>query len=227
VRAPTRPTYHRARIRIHTPLDFLVVSDHGEYMGVMPKLFEGDPLVADTALGKRLVKLAAEGKEMEGFALLIEQVNESRPDPEFNSEEVRRTVWNEIMEAGERYYEPGRFTTFLGWEWTSTPGGANLHRVVFMREGKQAGERFLPYTSFDSARPEDLWTWLDETSNEAQATFVAIPHNSNISAGLMFPTQDSEGKPITAEYARTRMRWEPVVEVTQIRPPDRGRGARR
>ncbi len=214
---PVVHPYNRAKIQIGTPLDFLVVSDHGEYMGVIPKLFEGDPLVSNSELGKHFLKLAEEGKEVEAFGILIGQINEQKPDPEFNSDVMRRTVWNEIMDAGERHYEPGRFTSFLGWEWSSTPGGANLHRVVFIREGKSVGRRFLPYTAFDSSRPEDLWTWLDETSKKTKATFVAIPHNSNISAGLMFPTTDSDGKPLTAQYARTRMRWEPLVEVTQIK----------
>ncbi len=214
---PVPHPFHKARIRIGTPLDFLVVSDHGEYMGVVPKILEGDPLVADTETGRLFRKLAAEGKEMEAFAILIGHVNAAKPDPDLNSPEVNRTVWGEIMDAAERHNDPGAFTTFLGWEWSSTPEGKNLHRVIFMKEGKKEGEQFLPFTSFDTPKPEGLWKWLDETSARTGASFIAIPHNSNISGGLMFPLKDSEGEPITAEYARSRMKWEPVVEMTQIK----------
>ncbi len=214
---PVIHPYHKARIQIHTPLDFLVVSDHGEYMGVVPKILQGDPLVANTEAGKRFRKLADEGREFEAFAELIAQVNAGVPDTDFNSPEINRTVWGEIMDAAERHNEPGKFTAFLGWEWSSTPNGANLHRVIFMREGKDKGKMFIPYTSFDSTKPEKLWKWLETTSEKAGANFLAIPHNSNISKGLMFPLMDSEGNPITKEYGETRMRWEPVVEMTQIK----------
>jgi hypothetical protein len=214
---PVIHPFHRARIQIGTPLDFLVVSDHGEYMGVVPKILQGDPLVANTEAGKRFRKLADEGKELEAFAELIAQVNAGTPDPDFISPEINRTVWGEIMDAAERHNEPGKFTTFLGWEWSSTPGGANLHRVIFIREGKEKGKEFIPYTSLDSSKPEQLWKWLKTTSEKTGTTFIAIPHNSNISKGLMFPLMDSEGNPISKQYAEDRMRWEPVVEMTQIK----------
>jgi hypothetical protein len=214
---PVIHPFHRARIQIETPLDFLVVSDHGEFMGVIPKILQGDPLVANTPTGKTFRKLADEGKEMEAFALLIGMVNTGKPDPALNSPEVNRTVWGEIMDAAERHNAPGKFTTFLGWEWSSTPGGANLHRVIFIREGKQTGKQFIPYSSFDSDKPEEMWQWLALTSEETGANFIAIPHNSNISKGLMFPLKDSFGKPISDQYAKNRMRWEPVVEMTQIK----------
>ncbi len=214
---PVVHPYHKARIRIGTPLDFLVVSDHGEYMGVIPMILQGDPRVSGSETAKQFKALSDAGKEAEAFAILIGQVNRGEPDPALNSPEVNRSVWNEIIDAAERNNEPGKFTSFLGWEWSSTPNGANLHRVVFMREGRSVGSRFLPYTALDSSKPEDLWAWLEKTAQASGATFAAIPHNSNISKGLMFPTEDSEGKPITAEYARTRMKWEPVVEITQIK----------
>jgi len=214
---PVVHPYNKAKIQIHTPLDFLVVSDHGEYMGVVPMIFQGNPLVADTKTGKLYRKMAEEGKELEVFKDLIQQVNSLEPHPDLYSEEINRTVWNEIMEAAERHNDPGNFTSFLGWEWSSTTGGANLHRVIFIKEGKDAGMKFIPYTAFDSDKPEDLWSWLDKTSGETNANFLAIPHNSNISKGLMFNDVDSSGKPITVEYAQTRMKWEPVIEVTQIK----------
>jgi hypothetical protein len=215
---PVIHPYHRARIQIGTPLDFLVLSDHGEFMGVIPNILKGNPLVANTETGKRYRKMFEEGKAIEVFGELIAQVNKVAPiNPDLGNEEVSRSVWGEIMAAADRHNEPGKFTAFMGWEWSSTPGGANLHRVVVMRDGKEKGQEFIPYTSLDSDKPEDLWKWLDSTSARTGAHFIAIPHNSNISQGLMFPLQDSEGNVISKEYAATRMKWEPVMEMTQIK----------
>ena len=215
---PVVHPYHKARIQIGTPLDFLVVSDHGEFMGVIPNILKDNPLVANTETGKRYKKMFAEGKSIEVFGELIGQINKVTPiNPELGNEEISRSVWGEIMSAADNHNEPGKFTAFMGWEWSSTPGGANLHRVVIMKEGKEKGEQFIPYTSLDSDKPEDLWKWLDTTSTNTGANFLAIPHNSNISQGLMFPIQDSEGKLISKEYATTRMKWEPLVEMTQIK----------
>lgn len=209
---------HRARVQIGTPLDFLVVSDHAEFMGVVPKIFQGDPLVTNTPTGRRYQEMAAAGREIEVFSELIAQVNGIvPPNPDLDSDTINRTVWNEIMEAADRHDEPGEFTAFMGWEWSSTPNGANLHRVVILREGRETGEQFIPYSSLDSNRPEDLWRWLDTTSEATGAHFIAIPHNSNISAGLMFDVQDSDGNALTRDWAEQRMRWEPLVEVTQIK----------
>lgn len=215
---PVVHPYHKARIQINTPLDFLVVSDHGEFMGVIPNILKDNPIVANTETGKRYKKMFAEGKSLEVFGELIGQVNKVTPiNPELSNDDISRSVWGEIMSAADLHNEPGKFTAFMGWEWSSTPGGANLHRVIVMREGKEKGEQFIPYTSLDSDKPEDLWKWLDETSKNTGTNFLAIPHNSNISQGLMFPLQDSYGDLISESYAKTRMKYEPIVEMTQIK----------
>jgi len=215
---PVVHPYHKARIRIGTPLDFLVVSDHGEFMGVVPMVLQGDPRVANTETGKRFRKLAAEGREVEVFAELIAQVNKVvPPDENLHNPSINASVWGEIMAAADRNNEPGKFTAFMGWEWSSTPQGQNLHRVVVMKGNRSNGEKFIPYTSLDSDDPEDLWKWLGETSKNVDTDFLAIPHNSNISGGLMFPLADSYGDAVDSDYARLRMRWEPVVEMTQIK----------
>ena len=121
------------------------------------------------------------------------------------------------MDAAERNNNPGTFTAIIGWEWTSTPNRANLHRVVFTPANAETAKKFLPLSARDSPRPEDLWSWLEDTSDRLGIDFVAIPHNSNLSTGLMFDMVDSEGRPISAEYARTRMRWEPLAEVLQMK----------
>ena len=215
---PVVHPYHKARIRIGTPLDFLVVSDHGEFMGVIPLLLQGDERVAGTETGKRYLEWVKQGREIEMFGELIAQINGVAPvNPELNSPEINAYVWSEIMAAADRHNEPGKFTAFMGWEWSSTPQGQNLHRVIVMKGNKENGSKFIPYTSLDSNRPEDLWDWLKKTSEQVGTDFLAIPHNSNISGGLMFPLVDSDGRGVDPAYAKMRMRWEPVVEMTQIK----------
>jgi len=125
-------------------------------------------------------------------------------------------AWAHIIDAAERHYAPCSFTSFVGWEWSASADGKNLHRVVFMRGGREQATQLEPFSSSDSSRPEDLWAWLEETSARVGTDFLAIPHDPSAGGGAMFAEVDSEGRPITAAYARTRMRWEPVVEVTQI-----------
>jgi hypothetical protein len=131
--------------------------------------------------------------------------------------EMSSAAWREAIRVAEAHDQPGRFTTLLGWEWSSIPGGANLHRVVFTSAGGEVAARFQPYASTDSMYPEDLWAWLAETSARTGAQFVAIPHNSNISKGYMFAESTLRGAPFTPELARKRLLWEPVVEITQIK----------
>jgi hypothetical protein len=131
--------------------------------------------------------------------------------------QVGMSVWKETTEAADRHNDPGQFTAFIGWEWTSAPGGANLHRVILMKEDAEVANKFLPYSTLQSSRPEDLWNWLGSTANRLGANFISIPHNANLSNGMMFDDVDSEGRPITEQYARTRMRWEPIVEATQFK----------
>ncbi len=214
---PVFHPYHRAKIQIGTPLDFLVVADHAEMMGVPVLLAQGDKRLTETASGKRFVKMLETGKNQELFFEFITAINNNQPYDDLNSEDIRRSVWSETVAITERHNDPGQFTSLIGWEWTSTPNGKNLHRVVFMPQGGEVAAQFIPYSSFDSDKPEDLWAWLEETSARTGASFTAIPHNANISGGLMFNDVDSEGRPITADYARTRMKWEPVIEVTQIK----------
>jgi hypothetical protein len=214
---PVVHPYHRAKIRIGAPLDFLVVADHAEMMGVPLRLFQGDERLTKTATGKRFMEMVKAGNNQEVFFEFITAINKNEPYDELNGDDVRRSVWGDTVAITERHNEPGRFTSLIGWEWTSTPSGKNLHRVVFTPQGGDVAEKFIPFSSFDGDKPEDLWAWLEQTSSSTGASFIAIPHNSNISGGLMFNDVDSEGRPITAEYARTRMKWETVIEVTQIK----------
>ena len=135
-----------------------------------------------------------------------------------DTREFQTAAWSLYVDAAERNNDPGTFTALIGWEWTYTPGGQHLHRVVFTPADAETAKRFLPASPASTGvRPEDLWNWLEATSDRLGIDFVAIPHNSNLSGGRMFDMVDSDGRPISAEYARTRMRWEPLVEVLQIK----------
>ena len=215
--APVIDAGSRAKIQIGTPLDFLVVTDHAEYVAIPKLLWEGDKRVAQTKIGKQYIKMIGEGNGTKVFFDLIGTANRKQPIEELNSMDIRRSIWNDIVDAAERHNEPGKFSAFIGWEWSSIPDGQNLHRIVFQPQGGDVAKKYVPYSLFDSDIESDLWAWLDKTSKETGADFVAIPHNSNISNGLMFPKKDRAGNPINDAYAQTRMRWEPVVEVTQIK----------
>ncbi len=136
---------------------------------------------------------------------------------ELYNEDIFRTGWTSNMDAAEKYNRPGKFSTLVGWEYTPTPNGANLHRIVLSPMTPATAKTFLPYSSNDSGNPEDLWKWLAVTKQKTGSDFVSIPHNSNISKGRMFATVDNDGRPMTAEYARLRAAFEPVAEVTQIK----------
>ena len=130
----------------------------------------------------------------------------------FDTPTLARKSWLSVVQAAQRHNEPCSFTSFIGWEWASSIEGRNLHRVVFMSGGEEAARRFAPFSALDSPRPEALWDWLAETSARADTDFIAIPHRPSVSVGRMFDRVDSDGRPITVEYARRRMRWEPVVD---------------
>jgi len=217
------------RWQIETPLDFLVVADHAELIGTMPRLFDGDPELADTKAGQLLLEVAGERSSEELMAAfeLIQSVGSGIPiEYDLTAEELyadlhggekRRSAWDAQIEAAEQHNDPGTFTTLIGFEWTAQAGGGNLHRVVFTPDGADKARQFLPYSTLEGDDPEDLWAWLETTSEKTGASFVAIPHNPNISKGQMFPLETRNGRPIDKKYAEARSKWEPVVEVTQIK----------
>jgi hypothetical protein len=205
------------RVRIDRPLDFLAVTDHAEFMGIIPMMVAGDPRVAGSDTGKKFVSLMREGRGQDAMGILLQQVWSGNVDPALSSAEVSSSVWAEIVAAAERHNAPGKFSSLLGWEWSAMPGRSNLHRIVLLRDGATKAAQFLPFSSLEGDQPGDLWTWLEETSERTGASFVSIPHNSNLSLGKMFELQKRDGTPIDEEYARRRMKWEPIVEITQVK----------
>ncbi|MEQ9315971.1 MAG: DUF3604 domain-containing protein [Henriciella sp.] len=200
------------------PLDFLAVTDHGEYLGIVPAMDDPDnPLsqteTAKVAFGDNAAEAAATFRNI-GISFVTGQ-----PIEEIRDQAYMNSVWADTVAAAERYNNPGTFTTFAGYEFTAMRivdvelgGAANLHRNVIFKG--EAPEQI--YTTLDSNNPENLWTWMD-AEREAGRDVLAIPHNSNASNGWMFALETYEGEPLTEAYALTRLANEPLVEITQIK----------
>jgi hypothetical protein len=209
---------HRARVQIDRPLDFLVITDHAEGLGAMAELAAGNPLLVENEYGKRWQQMLADGQLNAVFTEIVGLGTDNPAEIAFlNDSDVFRSAWALIADTVDRHNDPGNFTAFLGWEWSSTPDGMNLHRIVFTPDGKDKALRYLPFSLNDSEKPRDLWKWLAKTAKEVGTEFVAIGHNPNLSNGRFFPLIDEDGQPIDEEYARLRARWEPVEEVTQYK----------
>jgi len=237
---PVIHPYTQARVQINQPLDFLVVSDHAEGMGVIRAITNETEEYGDEGFLKsivrwftvRFIRFVYDDGEGDGMSLFNEVLPEKAQNPGTdpvkdpsnklydslgNMLPTEVTAWGEIVDAAERHNQPGKFTAIMGWEWSSIPTGANLHRVVMSPDGGDKAKQYIPFGSDQSQYPEDLWAWLDKTSKQTGSEFIAIPHNSNVSKGYMFPEVTLKGQPITVNYAQTRMMWEPVVEITQIK----------
>ena len=132
--------------------------------------------------------------------------------------ELTKTMWQREIDAAEKYNEPARFTAFIGYEWTSMPNGNNLHRNVIFRDGGDKASQIVPFSQYDSFDAEDLWKWMAAYEQKTGGKVLAIPHNGNLSSGLMFDDVTFGSKrPIDKDYAERRMKWEPVYEVTQMK----------
>ena len=203
------------RLRISKPLDFLVVTDHSEFTGVFPALDSADPALLHTKLGKRWYGMYQQDERKE---VLYEFVNTIRGKTRFVVDpNFRKNIWQQVIDDAEKHNEPGNFTAFIGYEWSSLPNGNNLHRNVVFRDGADRVNQILPFSSIDSPDPEKLWQWLKNYETKTGGQVLAIPHNGNLSNGLMFADKTLSGEALTRQYAETRIRWEPVYEVTQVK----------
>jgi hypothetical protein len=205
------------RARLSRPLDFLVISDHAEMYGLMPQLLSGDPEVLSTETGRRWHDALMSGDGEKVFATAMEIVASLSTDtPPIKSDKAVRNAWEVYTALADRYNEPGRFTALIGYEWTAI-GGDNLHRNVIFRGDSSVANRTVPFSQFDSKNPELLWKHLAAFEKQTGAEVLAIPHNGNLSNGRMFTVETFDGKPLTTELAALRARFEPLVEVTQIK----------
>ena len=207
------------RGKLSRPLDFLVVADHAENMGTMGAMKDGLPeLMTDPTVRRWHEQLQAGGEEaMKPYYDIVNSLGK-KPLPEvLTNERLTRSIWEQQIAAAEKYNEPGRFTAFIGYEWSSNAGGNNLHRVVVYRDGADKAEQMIPFSSFISENPEDLWGWMAQFEEKTNGQLLAIPHNGNLSNGRMFQDTRFDGSPITREWARTRASFEPIYEATQIK----------
>jgi hypothetical protein len=204
-------------VQLIRPLDFLVVTDHAEFIGLAPMIQGSHPGLLADPWGNWMHERFHSGPEgrVEAYGdLIMRAIGGENP---FNSDDLAQSFWINFVEKTDSYNEPGRFTAMTGFEWTSTPAGDNLHRVVIFADGADKTSRTIPFSMFDGVDPQELWKYLASYENKVGGRVLAIPHNGNLSNGLMFSDKTFDGKPIDSEYARTRIRWEPIIETTQMK----------
>ncbi|MEP5567674.1 MAG: DUF3604 domain-containing protein [Halioglobus sp.] len=205
-------------IQLIRPLDFLAITDHSEMMGLAPAIAESNPILLADEWGRWIHERFNSGAEgrMEGFANIIEKATVQGVNP-FSSDELVGSIWKEFVQIADQYNDPGSFTAMTGFEWTYTPKGDNLHRVVLFGDGADKTSQTVPFSMFDGPSPELLWDYMASYEDENDGNVIALPHNGNVSNGLMFSDKMPDGSPMTAAYAAKRIRWEPLHEMTQIK----------
>ena len=200
-------------MQLKTPLDFYMVSDHAEFMGVFNQMDNPDSPLSKTELAKGVTSPDANVR-IQTFAGILRDMSAGKRDPQLTDPALARSVWSQIVKAADAAYVPGKFTTFAGFEWTSNPQQRNLHRVVVFRDTAKLPDLVL--SALDSDDPEVLWKWMGDQRGKG-STLFAIPHNGNASDGRMFELVKFDGKPIDAAYNKTRAENEPLYEITQIK----------
>ena len=199
-----------------TPYDWVAITDHAEFMGVFPQL--SDPSSALMKKGKDdpIIKKILSGDPKQGqeaFAEIAVQLTQLQPSPLFYDPDIIRGVWENAVATANKHYEPGKFTTLIGFEWTSIPSNQNLHRNIFFRDDTGPA---VPFSAFDSDKPEELWVWMQSQRDAGKQVF-SISHNGNLSNGLMFAPRNSEGNPIDLAYAQKRPKYEVATEIIQTK----------
>lgn len=207
-------------VQLERPFDWFLVSDHSDGMGTINQIIDENPeMMADPILA-RWAK-ALKGTEEEAAAAkseLIVMQSEGRLPKEIMDPKWMVSAWEKTVEAAEKYYEPGTFTTFIAYEWTVNAGGGdNLHRNVIFRDDGQHALQIRPLTTFETQVPEKLWEWMANYEQKTGGRLLAIPHNGNMSNGRMFEEQRFDGSPMTPEWAENRQKYERLYELTQIK----------
>ena len=215
-------------VKLGRPLDWLVVTDHTDMMGIAPDIQRGTPNILAVPKGKEWHEGFTEGGEAAGkaaFDLITHFSQMTIPEKMLNDyspgSPIFNGIWDKITEAADHFNEPGRFTALIGYEWTSVPKGFNLHRNVILRDDKYRARQMIPLTTlppFGSQDPLDLYRWLEEYQTKTGGQALAIAHNGNLSNGWMFPTEETyAGGKVDMNYVELRAKWEPLYEVTQIK----------
>ncbi len=196
--------------------DFLAVSDHAEYLSVYRLLDAEDSRLKGWALGEDWLKLLRSDRMGELTMAFADAFQNPTPE-KMTPPAVVSAAWQDAVATADRHNQPHLFTAFPAYEWTSTISGDNLHRVVLYREGRGYADQNVPFSSQDSNDPEDLWAAMARYESQVNGSVLAIPHNSNVSNGRMFAPQTLSGVPLSRTYAEARARWEPLLEVTQVK----------
>jgi hypothetical protein len=209
--------------KLGRPLDFLVVTDHSDNMGMATDLLAGKPALLAEPKGREWYDLIQQGKGGQAALDMIGLFSNGKfPKALMYAPGTRpyRDAWQETIDAAEAYNEPGRFTAFIGYEWTSLVKGANMHRNVIFRDGGDRATQVVPFTLMPpgSANPVDLWKWMEAYEEKTGGSVLAIPHNGNLSNGIMFPVERAyTGKTLDKSYVEQRAKWERLYEATQTK----------
>lgn len=211
-------------VKLSRPLDFLVVADHSDGMGFFPMILAGDPKIMADPQGRKWHEMIRSGKGAQAAMEIVVSFGKGEISKDIlpvPGTKAYRGAWQETIKAAEEANEPGRFTAFIGFEWTSNTGGNNLHRNVIFRDDATKAGLIEPYTTqkpLGSDNPRDLWKWMAAYEAKTGGEVLAIAHNGNLSNGRMFPIIESfTGKPVDREYAEGRAEWERLYEVTQTK----------
>ncbi len=203
--------------RLVRPLDFLVLTDHAEAMGLAPMVREGNPVLLSSSRGRAVYEAFKAGGQqaMQAFGGLLADVS-AGVNP-FADIDMAGSIWPEFVKLADTYNQPGVFTAMTGFEWTSQPGGNNLHRIVVFADGADKTSRVRPFSMFDSQDPAKLWDYMEKYEASTGGRAFAHVHNGNLSNGIAFTAATVDGTPMDAAYAARRSRWEPIMEITQMK----------
>jgi hypothetical protein len=210
--------------RLSRPLDWLVIADHSDNMGFFPDMNAGAAHILSDPTGRDWYERVQAGEGV-GVALELIGMFSQGEFPEalmYTPDSLPyKSAWARTVDAADRYDDPGQFTAFIGYEWTSLVQGNNMHRVVMYRDGGDKGGQMVPFTTVEphgSTNPRDLWKWLAEYEDKTGGDVLAIAHNGNLANGIMFPMREQyDGKRLDREYVQQRATWEPLYEATQIK----------
>ena len=210
-------------IRLSRPLDFLVIADHAEGLGIMYQVAEANPILTkDPTIAQWSKNLngTPEERALSMTEVVKAQAGGTLPaaikDPKVVGP-IMMSVWQQYTATAEKFNEPGRFSAIIGYEWTTVPGGNNLHRNVIFRDDKDKADQVFPFSAWNSEDPEKLWEWMEKYEKKTGGQLLDIPHNANLSNGRMFELVDFDGKPFTKEYAEQRARYEVLQEIIQTK----------
>ena len=205
------------KTKLSKPLDFLVIADHSDGMGFFPDLMKGKEYVMKYEESVKWKKMIDDGDGGGAAIDIIKTFSQGKMPFKTNDVSMMTPVWKNVVDAAEKYNDPGKFTAFIGYEWTSLIKGNNLHRVVIYRDDGDLAINQLPFTNEDSSDPERLWDNLEGYEKNTGGKVLAIPHNGNLSNGMMFAETTVSGKAYDKSYVDRRARWEPLYEATQIK----------